>query len=166
MIAYLECSRSPPLDRQCVEGGLPNFNRDEPRLWSQGRIRSHRSALLDSECLDPRMPPHRRPTPSFCGYSGPELTAEAVAAWCLAQRLAIGYIPPRELTIFLERANRGLREEVLDACLCDSLEQLHTITQTTLKTYKQRAARTTVCARCRPRFRPRETYPPIYFPRV
>jgi hypothetical protein len=68
-----------------------------------------------------------------------------------------GYIPPRERTIFIERANRGFREAVLE---------LHTITQTMLKTQKQRAAPTTAYARCSPRFGPRQTYPPIYFPRV
>jgi hypothetical protein len=103
------------------------------------------------------MPPHWRRTHSFSRYSGPELTAEAVAAWCFAQRLAIGYIPPRERTIFIERANRGFREAVLE---------LHTITQTMLKTQKQRAAPTAPYARCSPRFGPRQTYPPIYFPRV
>lgn len=52
--------------------------------------------------------------------------AEAFAEWCRAQRIGIGYIQPGkpDQNAFIERFNRTFREEVLDAYLFDSLEQV------------------------------------------
>jgi len=57
--------------------------------------------------------------------------------WCLAQRIAIGYIQPGkpDQNAFIERFNRTFREEVLDAYLFDSLEQVQEITDAWLATY-------------------------------
>jgi hypothetical protein len=62
--------------------------------------------------------------------NGPELTAEAFVEWCTAQRIAIGYIQPGkpDQNAFIERFNRTYREEVLDAYLFDSLDQVQAIT--------------------------------------
>src|SRR5439155_23802662 len=81
-----------------------------PNVWTQG-------------CC------HTSGRPSFCRYYGPELTAEAFVDWCLAQRIAIGYIQPGkpDQNGFIERFNRTFREEVLDAYLFDSLEQVQEI---------------------------------------
>jgi putative transposase len=69
--------------------------------------------------------------------NGPELTAEAFVEWCKAQRIDIGYIQPGkpDQNTFIERFNRTFREEVLDAYLFDSLEQVREITETWLTTY-------------------------------
>ncbi len=69
--------------------------------------------------------------------NGPELTAEAFVDWCLAQRIAIGYIQPGkpDQNAFIERFNRTFREEVLNAYLFDSLEQVQEITDVWLATY-------------------------------
>ena len=69
--------------------------------------------------------------------NGPELTAEAFVDWCLAQLIAIGYIQPGkpDQNAFIERFNRSFREEVLDAYLFDSLEQVSEITEAWLETY-------------------------------
>jgi putative transposase len=69
--------------------------------------------------------------------NGPELTAEAFVDWCLVQRIAIGYIQPGkpDQNAFIERFNRTFREEVLDAYLFDSLEQVQEITDAWLATY-------------------------------
>jgi putative transposase len=69
--------------------------------------------------------------------NGTELTAEAFVDWCGAQRIAIGYIQPGkpDQNAFIERFNRTFREEVLDAYLFDSLEQVQQITDAWLATY-------------------------------
>src|SRR5712691_265602 len=69
--------------------------------------------------------------------NGPELTAEAFVEWCTAQRIAIGYIQPGkpDQNAFIERFNRTFREEVLDAYLFDSLDQVRELTEAWLATY-------------------------------
>lgn len=69
--------------------------------------------------------------------NGPELIAEAFVEWCAAQRIGLGYIQPGkpDQNAFIERFNRTYREEVLDAYLFDSLEQVRAITEAWLETY-------------------------------
>jgi len=69
--------------------------------------------------------------------NGPELTAEAFVDWCATPRIAIGYIQPGtpDQNACIERFNRSFREEVLDADLFDSLEQVREITEAWLEIY-------------------------------
>ena len=69
--------------------------------------------------------------------NGPELVAEAFVEWCAAQQISLGYIQPGkpDQNAFIERFNRTYREEVLDAYLFDSLEQVRAITEAWLATY-------------------------------
>ena len=69
--------------------------------------------------------------------NGPELTAEAFVEWCTAHRIAIGYIQPGkpDQNAFIERFNRSYREEVLDAHLFESLDQVREITDAWLDAY-------------------------------
>jgi putative transposase len=69
--------------------------------------------------------------------NGPELIAKAFVEWCVAQRLGLGYIQPGkpDQNAFIERFNRTFREEVLDAYLFDSLEQVRALTEDWLATY-------------------------------
>jgi putative transposase len=68
--------------------------------------------------------------------NGPELTAEAFVEWCAAQRIAISYIQAGkpDQNAFIERCNRTFREEVLDAYLFDSLDQVRELTEAWLAT--------------------------------
>jgi len=83
--------------------------------------------------------------------NGPELTAEAFVNWCAAQRIAIGYIQPGkpDQNAFIERFNRSFREEVLDAYLFDSLEQVREITDAWLSRPTIPSGLMTASARCR-----------------
>ena len=69
--------------------------------------------------------------------NGPELVADAFVEWCAAQRISLGYIQPGkpDQNAFIERFNRTYREEVLDAHLFESLEQVRAITDAWLATY-------------------------------
>ena len=69
--------------------------------------------------------------------NGPELTAEAFVEWCTTHRIAISYIQPGkpDQNAFIERFNRSYREEVLDAHLFDSLDQVREITDAWLDIY-------------------------------
>jgi putative transposase len=69
--------------------------------------------------------------------NGPELVAEAFVEWCAAQRISIKYIQPGkpDQNAFIERFNRTYREEVLDAYLFGSLEQVREITEAWLTSY-------------------------------
>jgi len=69
--------------------------------------------------------------------NGPELTSEAFVEWCTAQRIGLGYIQPGkpDQNAFIERFNRTFREEVLDAHLFESLDQVRAITEPWLETY-------------------------------
>jgi len=69
--------------------------------------------------------------------NGPELTAEAFVDWCATPRIAIGYIQPGtpDQNACIERFNRSFREEVLDAYLFDSLEQVRELTEAWLEIY-------------------------------
>jgi putative transposase len=69
--------------------------------------------------------------------NGPELLAAAFVEWCTAQRITLGYIQPGkpDQNAFIERFNRTYREEVLDAYLFDSLDQVRAITETWLEIY-------------------------------
>jgi len=69
--------------------------------------------------------------------NGPELTEEVFVDWSEAQRIGIGYIQPGkpDQNAFIEGFNRTFREEVLDAYLFDSLDQVREITDAWLATY-------------------------------
>jgi putative transposase len=69
--------------------------------------------------------------------NGPEFVAEAFVEWCAAQGIGLGYIQPGkpDQNAFIERFNRTFREEVLDAFLFGSLEDVHAITDAWLDTY-------------------------------
>ena len=69
--------------------------------------------------------------------NGPELVAEAFVGSCAAQRISLGYIQPGkpDQNAFIERFNRTFREEVLDAYLFGSLEDVRAITNAWLDSY-------------------------------
>ena len=69
--------------------------------------------------------------------NGPELTAEAFAEWCRAQEIEIRYIQPGkpDQNAYIERFNRSYRQDVLDAYVFNSLEEVRAVTEEWLKDY-------------------------------
>jgi putative transposase len=69
--------------------------------------------------------------------NGPELTAEAFVEWCRAQQIEIRYIQPGKpaQNAYIERFNRTYREEVLDAYLFESIQEVQTLTDEWIKDY-------------------------------
>lgn len=72
---------------------------------------------------------HGKPT-ALRVDNGAEFTAHAFTEWCEDQKIELFYIEPGkpDQNAFVERFNRTYREEVPDAYLFDSLEQVCDIT--------------------------------------
>jgi putative transposase len=69
--------------------------------------------------------------------NGPGFTAAAFGDWCQQQGIARLYIAPSKLdqNAFIERFNRSYRNEVLDAYLFESIEQVQLLTDEWLTIY-------------------------------
>lgn len=67
--------------------------------------------------------------------NGSELTSSAFTEWCEAQGIELRFIEPGkpDQNAFIERFNRTYREEVLDAYVFDSIEQVREVTETWLE---------------------------------
>ncbi len=66
--------------------------------------------------------------------NGAEFTAHAFTEWCEKQKIEPG---KPDQNAFVERFNRTYREEVLDAYLFDSLEQVREITESWIPEYNE-----------------------------
>jgi putative transposase len=71
--------------------------------------------------------------------NGAEFTAHAFTEWCEEQKIELFYIEPGrpDQNAFVERFNRTYREEVLDAYLFHSLEQVREITELWIPEYNE-----------------------------
>ena len=71
--------------------------------------------------------------------NGSELTSIAFTEWCEQQKIELHFIQPGkpDQNAFIERFNKTYRQEVLDAYLFDSLEQVRQITEAWLLEYNQ-----------------------------
>ena len=81
---------------------------------------------------------HRKPA-ALRVDNGAEFTAHAFTEWCEEQKIELFYIEPGkpDQNAFVERFNRTYREEVLDAYLFDSLEQVREITELWIPEYNE-----------------------------
>ena len=71
--------------------------------------------------------------------NGSELTSTAFTEWCAAQMIELRFIQPGkpDRNAFIERFNKTYRDEVLDAYLFDSLDQVRDITESWLHEYNE-----------------------------
>jgi putative transposase len=71
--------------------------------------------------------------------NGSELTSSAFTEWCSEQRIELRFIQPGkpDQNAFIERFNKTYRNEVLDAYVFDSIEQVREITETWLCEYNE-----------------------------
>jgi putative transposase len=71
--------------------------------------------------------------------NGPELTAIAFTEWCANRGIEIRFIQPGkpDQNAFIERFNKTYREEVLDAYVFESIEQVREVTETWLPEYNE-----------------------------
>ena len=71
--------------------------------------------------------------------NGSELTSTAFTEWCAEQRIELRFIQPGkpDQNAFNERFNKTYRNEVLDAYVFDSIEQVREITETWLCEYNE-----------------------------
>jgi len=69
--------------------------------------------------------------------NGPELISKALAEWAEAHKVGLAFIEPGKpaQNAYIERFNRTYREDVLDAYLFSTLQEVHDITDEWIEEY-------------------------------
>ena len=72
-------------------------------------------------------------------YYGSELTSIAFTEWCQVRGIELRFIQPGkpDQNPFIERFNKTYRNEVLNAYVFDSIEQVREITESWLREYNE-----------------------------
>jgi putative transposase len=71
--------------------------------------------------------------------NGPELIAQELVEWCAAQGIQMRHIQPGKpnQNAYIERFNRSVREEVLNAYVFENLTQVRELTTAWMKSYNE-----------------------------
>lgn len=71
--------------------------------------------------------------------NGSELTSIAFTEWCQEQRIELRFIQPGkpDQNAFIEPFNKTYRDEVLDAYVFETIDQVRTITEDWLREYNE-----------------------------
>jgi putative transposase len=79
---------------------------------------------------------HGKPV-AFRLDNGPELTSELFLAWCQERDIELRYIQPGkpDQNAFIERFNRSYRQDVLDAYVFGTIEEVRAVTEEWLEDY-------------------------------
>lgn len=96
-------------------------------------------ALRVTRFLDQLVEIHGKPLAIRCD-NGPELTSYEFTQWCATRNIDVRFIQPGkpDQNAFIERFNRTYREEVLDAYLFASLDEVRGITDEWIVRYNQK----------------------------
>jgi putative transposase len=72
--------------------------------------------------------------------NGPEILAQVFVDWCETHQVEIRYIQPGKpnQNAYVERFNRTYRQEVLNAYLFETMDQVRTITREWMREYNER----------------------------
>ena len=76
---------------------------------------------------------------AICCDNGPELIGEPFVEWCDTHGVEIRYIQPGkpDQNAFIERFNRSYREEVLNAHIFETLDQVRSVTRDWMRSYNE-----------------------------
>lgn len=100
---------------------MDDYTRESVVAYADYSIPAERVVALLEEAIEERGQPLQ-----IRVDNGPEFTSKIFTQWCTQKRITIKYIQPGKpmQNGYIERLNRTFREDVLDAYLFDSLEQV------------------------------------------
>ena len=111
---------------------IDDYNREALWIEVDTSLPSERVVQVLEQLLDWRAAPAK-----IRMDNGPELISQRLEAWAREQHIELAHIQPGKpaQNAYIERFNRTYREDVLDAYLFDSLEEVRTITERWLEDY-------------------------------
>jgi putative transposase len=113
---------------------IDDFNREALAIEADYSHSGHSVVRTLQEIIDWK----GKPTEIRCD-NGPEFLSNKLVEYCNQQSIHIKYIQPGKPTqnAFIERFNRSYREDVLDAYLFESLDQLKELSEKWMNDYNQ-----------------------------
>jgi putative transposase len=104
---------------------LDDYHREILRIEIDVSLTAERMVRVLEQLIEVRGAPER-----IRVDHGPEFTSAAVSSWCAAQRIELEYIQPGKPNQngFIERFNGTYRDQVLDAYLFDSIDEVREVT--------------------------------------
>ncbi len=111
---------------------IDDFNREALRIEVDSSLPAARVIRVLDQAVAERSYPR-----TIRSNNGPEFIAHALAAWVKDRPLLWEFIEPGKpaQNAYIERFNRTYREDVLDAYLFDTLEEVRSITEAWLEEY-------------------------------
>jgi len=111
---------------------IDDFNREALWIEIDTSLPAERMVGVLEQLLDWRVAPKQ-----IRMDNGPELISQRLESWARERQIELLHIQPGKpaQNAYIERFNRTFREEVLDAYLFDSLEEVRTITEHWLEDY-------------------------------
>lgn len=111
---------------------IDDYNREALWIEADTSLPAERVVRVLEQLLDWRAAPQQ-----IRMDNGPELISQRLEAWAQERQIELAHIQPGKpaQNAYIERFNRTYREDVLDAYVFDSLEEVRTITERWLEDY-------------------------------